>query len=187
MPRPRIHDDRLIDRLSEVFQTHGYDGASLSLLSQATGLQRASLYHRFPGGKEEMAQVVLDRAVRWLSEHALVPLARPGSAEKRVRAMTAKLADYYDRGHRSCLLDTLTLGSRDSPLRERVSDAMKRWIEAMAATAVDAGASPNEAHRRAEAALVQIQGGLVVARGTGDSTAFLRALDELPRLLTRRP
>jgi AcrR family transcriptional regulator len=41
--------------LAEVFREHGYEDASLSLLSQATGLGKGSLYHFFPGGKEEMA------------------------------------------------------------------------------------------------------------------------------------
>lgn len=176
-------DDRLIDRLSHVFQAHGYEGASLSLLAQATGLQRASLYHRFPGGKQEMAQVVLDRAVRWLSEHALGPLSQPGSAEERIRRMTAKLDDFYDEGRRSCLLDTLSLGRTESPFHDRVRQAMGTWIEAMAQIARETGSSFDEATRRAEEALVQIQGGLVLARGTGDRRAFHRALDRLPSLL----
>ena len=55
----KITDGQLTEALTRVFQTYGYDGATLSRISDATGLQRASLYHRFPGGKEEMAKFVL--------------------------------------------------------------------------------------------------------------------------------
>ena len=74
MPTSKVDPDDLIDRLLEVFRTVGYDGATLSKLSQATGLQRASLYHRFPGGKKAMAAAVLAHAGAWLDTHVLAPL-----------------------------------------------------------------------------------------------------------------
>jgi len=52
----KITDAQLTDALTDVFRTYGYEGATLSRISEATGLQRASLYHRFPGGKEAMAR-----------------------------------------------------------------------------------------------------------------------------------
>jgi len=183
MARPKIHEDDLLDRLTEVFQAHGYEGASLSRLSKATGLERASLYHRFPGGKEEMARVVLDRAAGWLVRHVLAPLREPGRPEERVARMAGLLGEYYLQGRRSCLLDTLSLGGEDSPFQSRVREAMATWVEAMASISSEAGLPREEARRRAEDALVQIQGGLVVARGTGSREAFLRVLDDLPRLL----
>ena len=60
MASPKVHDEKLIERLTSVFRIYGYEGASLSRIAEATGLQRASLYHRFPGGKEEMAEAVLN-------------------------------------------------------------------------------------------------------------------------------
>ncbi len=59
MPPSKVNENQLLDRLTGVFRLHGYEGASLSRIAKATGLQRASLYFRFPGGKEEMAEAVL--------------------------------------------------------------------------------------------------------------------------------
>ena len=50
MPTTKVTDNQLLDKLTEVFRLYGYEGASLSRISKVTGLQRASLYHRFPGG-----------------------------------------------------------------------------------------------------------------------------------------
>src|SRR5687767_7960924 len=58
VPPPLVSDKELLERLTGVFRRHGYDGASLSVIAAATGLQRSSLYHRFPGGKEQMAAEV---------------------------------------------------------------------------------------------------------------------------------
>lgn len=44
MPAPLIPRDEAIDRLLEVFQRLGYDGASLAELSRGTGLGKSSLY-----------------------------------------------------------------------------------------------------------------------------------------------
>ena len=186
MPAIDTADGRLLDALSDVFQRHGYEGASLSLLSQATGLQRASLYHRFPGGKQEMANAVLGRAVAWLQEHALTPLSGDGPPEERVRTMVKRLEQFYDRGNRSCLLDTLSLGQRNGPFSKEVQAATRTWINAMAGVAREAGLPSDLAKRRAEEAIVAIQGGLVVARATGDATAFRRAIQPLPGRLTVR-
>ena len=49
----------VIPLLAEVFREHGYEGASLALISEATGLGKGSLYNFFPDGKEEMAACVL--------------------------------------------------------------------------------------------------------------------------------
>ncbi len=55
----KVEDEDLMHRLSEVFKEYGYEGASLAILSQASGLKRPSLYHRFPRGKQQMAEEVL--------------------------------------------------------------------------------------------------------------------------------
>ena len=51
-----LSKDEVIQRIVAAFREHGYEGASLSILSQATGLGRSSLYHYFPNGKTDMAQ-----------------------------------------------------------------------------------------------------------------------------------
>ena len=44
MARPRsVTEDDLLARLARLFSEVGYEGASLSLLAEATGLQKASL------------------------------------------------------------------------------------------------------------------------------------------------
>src|ERR1700720_3544465 len=49
----------VLPQLAEVFRAHGYEGATLALISDATGLGKGSLYNFFPGGKEQMAMEVL--------------------------------------------------------------------------------------------------------------------------------
>ena len=132
MPTTKVEAKDVIDRLTEVFRTVGYDGATLSKLSAATGLQRASLYHRFPGGKKEMAKAVLSRAGVFFQKHILAPLTGPGTPKERLQRMATKLDAFYCRGNSSCLLDTLSFGDGRDMFESHIQESFSCWIEAIA-------------------------------------------------------
>ncbi|MCD0486041.1 TetR/AcrR family transcriptional regulator [Streptacidiphilus sp. ASG 303] len=59
--RPRAFDvDEVLDRALEVFWRHGYEGAGISQLTSAMGINPPSLYNTF-GNKQELFRQVLDR------------------------------------------------------------------------------------------------------------------------------
>ena len=182
MPMTKVNEDELLDRLSEVFRTYGYDGASLSLISKATGLQRASLYHRFPGGKEEMARAVLKRAQEWLATHVLAPLSAAGKPADRIQKMAKGIHEFYEGGRRSCLLDTLSLGAEDA-IKKHIRRGIAAWVEALANVAREAGAPKVKAYQRAQDAIGRIQGSLVIARVLHDRGPFERTLAKLPDII----
>ena len=184
MPPSKVNENQLLDRLTGVFRLHGYEGASLSRIAKATGLQRASLYFRFPGGKEEMAEAVLSKADDWFATHILAPLTQDGEPVKRVRKMAKRLGEFYGSGRQSCLLDTLSLGDATNALQRHVQRSFAAWLDAMTAIAREVGVKPATARRRAEDALMQIQGALVFTRATGNTRPFERVLASLPGLLT---
>ena len=62
--RPRSFDpDKALDSALQVFWRKGYEGASLSDLTKAMGINRPSLYAAF-GDKEALFRKVLDRLCR---------------------------------------------------------------------------------------------------------------------------
>jgi AcrR family transcriptional regulator len=188
MPTTKVTSDDIIDHLRDVFRTVGYDGATLSKLSNATGLQRASLYHRFPGGKQEMAEAVLAQAGAWLDTHVLAPLTGCGTPHVRLQKMAAALDTFYVQGGASCLLDSLSFGEGGEHFRDPIQAAFTHWIESLAALVVESTGCPKaEAYERAEDAVVSIQGALVLARGTGNKKPFQRVLQNLPSRLLSEP
>lgn len=175
-----ISDDELINQISLVFRRFGYDGASLSKIAQATGLGRASLYHRFPSGKPEMADAVMRRSAEWLQRHALDPLKGSGSAKDRIEAMGASLTTFYHGGKTACLLDTLSLGEDDAPGRTLVRSTVRRWRDTLTRTLVKEGIPQGDARLRAEGAIIEIQGSLILARALGNPKPFRRVIEALP-------
>jgi AcrR family transcriptional regulator len=50
MAHAKVSKDEVLDHALELFRTFGFEGVSFSDLSAATGLEKPSLYFRFPGG-----------------------------------------------------------------------------------------------------------------------------------------
>lgn len=183
--RKSIDDDQLIQRLTEVFQTYGYEGSSLGRISEATGLQRASLYHRFPKGKLAMAEAVLDHAAQKVVNDVLAPLSTSQPARARFEGMAEEIDHFYTGGKMSCLIDSMSFAGSEDSLHQRVESSLTVWTEAMADVCREAGIPAPEARQRAIEAMIRIQGSLVFARATRDTEPFQRTLERLPDLLLR--
>jgi len=176
--------EEVVERLMRVFRREGFDGASLARLSEATGLGRSSLYHHFPRGKEDMAEAVLAAVRVRFDRLVLSPLRAAGPARGRLAAMTRGLDEFYAAGQDACLTELFGVGTTGTQFVSRLSGSVATAIEAIAAVLIEGGLAEESAHRRAEDALVAIQGALVLARATASTAVFHRTLAELPdRLL----
>ena len=176
----------MIPALAEVFREHGYEGASLSLIGEATGLGKGSLYHFFPGGKEEMAAAVLDEIDAWFRTNVFMPLREGPNPLAAVRHMLDATDGYFRSGRRVCLVGVLALGEARDRFAGHVRAYFAEWVAALADALARADHQPAEAIELAEEAVAAIQGALVLARALGDAPAFSRALARLGRKLGAR-
>ena len=184
MPKPTAPREEIVAKLFEVFRSHGYEGASLKLLSDATGLGRSSLYHYFPNGKEDMASAVLAGVDAWSLEHLRPILESDAGPREKARQVADALSAFYDGGEKSCLLELFAIGDARDLFGDRVAQRLDGYGTLFARIAQEAGASPADAEARAEDALIALHGALVVSRGRRDPSVFRRVLDSLPDRLT---
>ena len=170
-----------MDALAEVFSRYGYEGANLNRLSEASNLKRSSLYHRFPGGKDEIVQAVISRAGdRYAS--VLAPAFEDGDPEERARRMAQGLAEYYANGEASCIIIALSLS--DDEGRQQGGHCILGWADGFARIAVDSSMKKAKAMEAALDAIAIIEGSLVISATTGRTGPFERALRDLPSRLT---
>ena len=185
MASSTISESEVISRLLNVFRTYGYDGATMSRLSQAVGLEKASLYHRYPKGKEQMVLAVAASVCTWFDEHVFRVLKQDLPPLQLVEAVSIELQNLYEDGTKSCVLDMLSIPSGGVELEATIRGATEGWIEAFQGVSERSGFDSAEARNRAEDAIIRIEGSLVVSRARGDSMAFRRTIDELPRILLK--
>lgn len=164
----------LLPPLAEVFREHGYEGASLALISGATGLGKGSLYHFFPGGKAEMARAVLAEIDGWFEANVFVPLRTAEDPDAAIIAMFATVSGYFRSGRRVCLVGALSLSDSRDLFADALRDYFARWIAALAQALGRAGHGPEAAHALAEAIVGGLQGAVVLARALDRPEAFER-------------
>lgn len=173
MPREKI-----LDLLMAMLRKNGYDGTSISDITAAIGLGKSSLYHHFPGGKEEIAVAVLEHLSTRLRP-ALDALRDSRSPVVKLDAFLDAVNDLYDGGRMACLLERLC-ASAD---RRRFAGPLKASFQAMLGAfeglCREAGLAQSDARARAEDSVVRIEGSLVLAAGTEDPRVFQRAIDSI--------
>lgn len=168
-------------KIATVFRMKGYEGASVSSIAKATGLAKASLYHHFPGGKEEMVREVFRHLGEAVHTYVLSPLASEGTPQQRISRWTKGVAKLYSDGEKNCILGSMVLSGGLDVTGALVSGTIDAWIDAVSKVLRDAGFNAKEAKARAEDSLITVQGALVLARGKNDLSVFQRALKRLEK------
>ncbi|HAG79783.1 MAG TPA: TetR/AcrR family transcriptional regulator [Cyanobacteria bacterium UBA12227] len=173
-----------VPTLLRLFRQFGYEGVTLSKISQATGLGKASLYHHFPGGKSEMAEATLTQVNQWLEMSILPILHHEVKPIDAFQAMCEEVNHFFNEGQNSCLWAVLVLEQSSYDLfHSQISWAFSRWIEAIANVLIKAGLDETLAKQRGEDAMIAIQGALILSHGLKDFAPFQRVLKQLPQQL----
>lgn len=183
MAKQLAERSELVAQLGEVFRTYGYEGASLARITEGTGMGKGSMYHFFPGGKEEMAEAVLASIDGWFREQVFQPLRQCADAREGVARMFEAVGGYFRSGQRVCLVGVFALGQERDRFAARVQGYFAEWIEALTLALVRGGAAEAAARAQAEDVVSGIQGGLVLARACGEPELFMRTLARLQERL----
>jgi len=169
----------IVGKLGELFREHGYEGASLARITERTGLGKGSLYHFFPGGKEEMAEAVLAEVDDWFEKHVFEPLRAAPDPGKGLVAMLKSCDQYFRSGKRICLVGAFALDSTRDRFAKRIAGYFERWREATAGALERMGHDKATAAATADDLLSIVQGALVLSRALGDANVFSRAIKRL--------
>ena len=160
--------DRLITATGELFRRQGYNGTSLKQVTVAAGVPFGSLYHAFPGGKEELGEVVIltsGDAYRQLFEAihdaAPDPVAAVGEFFDGAAAVLEETG-YVD----ACPIGTVALevASTNDRLRRATDTVFAGWVASARTRLVAVGLGDVEAHELAVALVAAVEGGFMLSR-----------------------
>lgn len=192
MARPRSFDpDEALDAARDVFWARGYAGASYEQITEATGLNKPSLYAAF-GDKRRLFMTVLDRYQAALLAHARRALAAPGTASEAVSRWLEGFAPVCSgtRGARGCLsVNTLVEGTGLDPEIAASVDAYNRELESLIRARLEGGRAAGEfadgfdAPAAAHALMAGYNGLMVMARQSPPADLTRGAIDRLLAIL----
>jgi AcrR family transcriptional regulator len=184
--RPRSFDENeALDRAMQVFWRKGYEGASMSDLTSAMGVERPSLYAAF-GDKEELFRKVLDHYEEGPASSMREALEEP-TARRVVQRLFRDAADAGgdSRNPRGCLLvqGALTCGNEANGVRRELiarRAAGEAAIRRRFARAKREGDLPRDADAAVLARyVVAVLHGMAVRSAAGASRKELRGIGEM--------
>src|SRR5262245_27539265 len=190
----RFEPSQALDRAVRVFWERGFEAASYSELTSATGLNKSSLYNAF-GDKQALYIKCLERFCETVGAPEMATLERPdfadaiaGFFETMVRRMNAATAP------RGCLMTmaALELGGTEGEVGAIIRNDLRQWADALRARcdrAVRDGELPPDTDTEALASLfLAVMRGLpALNRGLGDLSASALAVKALLQMLTAAP
>ncbi|WP_299244247.1 TetR/AcrR family transcriptional regulator [uncultured Aquimarina sp.] len=169
----KILDEELIIGLTKTFRAKGYEGTSLNEIAEVTGLKKASLYHRFPKGKKEMAERVFDHVGNWVEDHIFFALTDENTKPRqRLVNALAHIRTLYNEGNETCVFRAFSMQAGLELFEKQVNNGMKSWINAFTEIGLALNLPSAKAKEKAVQTLIEIQGSLIVTKGLHDTTIF---------------
>ena len=117
--------DRMIDGAAVLLAKRGLQGASFSEVLEATGAPRGSIYHHFPGGKDELVAAAIAR----VSERTLARLTElGGSATSLTEGFLGLWRALLDRSGLTagCAVVAVSVAASDD-LLDRAGTVFRDW------------------------------------------------------------
>lgn len=168
MSRKGIHKENIVRTAMRLFREQGYAATGLQQIIAESGAPRGSLYHYFPGGKDDLAVAALDLAAAMVAEMLEGCLDRTDTAEGFARAVIGQYAHWMTEGNftSGCPIATIVLecAPHNPAITEAGNRAFDRWIEVAAVAFGRSRPSNGEARGEAEAFFAALEGALVLAR-----------------------
>jgi AcrR family transcriptional regulator len=153
---------------AQLYGRYGYTGIGLKQVAAESGAPIGSLYHFFPGGKDELAAEALRMSgagYQTLVEGILENMPDLVSGIEQSFALAAETlaaTEYVD----ACWIETVALevASTNEPLRLVTADIFERWIDSATASVESHGVPPDEARELGIAYITGLEGAFVLAR-----------------------
>ncbi|MCL6267814.1 TetR/AcrR family transcriptional regulator [Flagellimonas myxillae] len=176
----KVSDQEILNGLMSVFRSKGYDGASLNELAEATGLKKASLYHRFPGGKKEMTDAVLDFMEAWVNEKVFKVLSNSEvPPQQRLKDALYNIGEVYGHGTKVCLYRSLSMDTGMSLFGTKIEKGIAQWLESFSILGQAVGKDAETAEQLAKQSFVEVQGSLVLSKAMGSTEPFAQAIENI--------
>ncbi len=180
--------DRMVRAADELFRAQGLHATGVAEILERSGAPRGSLYHYFPGGKEQLAVEAINHAAgRFCHSITAAIEVNDGSLPEAVRlyghAVAARLVatDFVE----GCPIGNSAIeGSVGSARISRACDqAFQDFADVMADHLRAQGVDAAPADHLATFVVSSVEGALLVARVRRDTQPVTDATDRLARMI----
>jgi len=181
MKRRNIRQE-MISGAINLLAERGVQGTSFAVVTEATNTPRGSIYHHFPGGKNELIEAAIasiGSVVKSLID--AVDVSSPVEVvEQFVGSWRALLL--ANNFASNCAVANVSLGAGDDgSLRDSAGGVFNDWRESLASAFERSGVDRDDAVDFADVCLAAVEGAMILGRASGSDDIF----DALSRQLSK--
>jgi AcrR family transcriptional regulator len=170
---------RIVDATAECFRRQGYAGTGLKQIATEADAAFGSLYHFFPGGKEELGGEV----IRWSGQMYMqlfidIALEEPDVVAAVGRFFTDAAKDVEESDFAdACPIATVALevSSISEPLRQACAEVFESWLTSATEYFSGAGIERTHAARLGVQMLSLLEGAFIFSRAMRTTEPILAA------------
>lgn len=169
-PETRV---RLVESAAKLFSQQGFTATGIKAVLAAAAAPYGSLYHFFPGGKQELGAAALTHSgarYRGLLESLYPPGADVVEATAAAFVRAAELLEGIDYAY-ACPIATIALEVSNTYelMRTAAADAFESWLEVLEQRFTAAGMTDERARDAAVEVFCLIEGAVLLSRTTRSS------------------
>jgi len=176
---------KMIRSAALLLREQGFTGTSFGDVLARSGAPRGSIYHHFPGGKNEMIEEAVSFAGGY-TDKVMKDAAQRVSPDRLVAGFidvvrkTLEENDY--RAGCPVAAVAVETHAKAPQLEKAAAEAFGSWARTLTDALVDAGADPDRAARLATMTVTSVEGAIIVCRASHDTTALEQIQQELVAL-----
>jgi AcrR family transcriptional regulator len=154
----------MVDGAMALLARRGLQATSFSEVLSATGAPRGSLYHHFPGGKDQLVAAAVDRAGAMLAD------AMEGVATARAEAVVERFLAIWravltrSQCEAGCAVLAVTVATDSAELQSHATVVFRAWRELLSDLLRQAGLPSEVARRFAMVMIASAEGAVVLSR-----------------------
>jgi AcrR family transcriptional regulator len=168
--------DRILEANAALFMERGYNASGIKQVADASKAPFGSIYHFFPGVKEELGAETIRLAGNFYEDLVTQVMAAEPDPVSAVEACFTGAAqtlidtDYAD----ACPIATVALevASTNEPLRQATADVFEHWIDSATKGFELAGIATDRARDLAFMMLSLLEGGFLFSRAMRDTESL---------------
>lgn len=172
--------DQMIQGTMALLATGGVQAASFSEVLAATGAPRGSLYHHFPGGKNQLLAAAVAQAGALLVG-ALESVPDGAPAEAVVERFLAIWRSVLSRSQcqSGCAVLAVTVAADSAELLSHATVVFRAWRDRLTALLHAGGMAADDARRFAMVLVASVEGAVVLSRADQSLEPFEAVAQQL--------
>ncbi|MFE5618915.1 TetR/AcrR family transcriptional regulator [Streptomyces sp. NPDC056470] len=179
--------ERIVRTTSRLMQRQGYEGTGIKQISREAGATLGSVYHFFPGGKQELGTAALRLGDEEFTDFLREALDTEPEPEKALVTLTAALAqglrdsDWLD----GCPVTSTVVGTATTApdIQRAAAEAFARWRAVVAGKLAAAGFAEADAEELAHTVIATLEGAELAAQTARSAVPLEVAGRHLARLV----